>query len=71
MTRLRRHAVCAVGFMLAWQFVTAAGGGQPTGGATIPDDDGWTRAQPGYAWRFPRDHGSHPPYQIEWWYYTG
>ena len=20
---------------------------------------------------FPRDHGAHPEYQIEWWYYTG
>jgi predicted secreted hydrolase len=29
------------------------------------------RARPGYTWRFPRDHGSHPSYQTEWWYYTG
>ena len=21
--------------------------------------------------QFPRDHGAHPEYQIEWWYYTG
>jgi predicted secreted hydrolase len=21
--------------------------------------------------RFPRDHGSHPEYRVEWWYYTG
>ncbi|MGH7738770.1 MAG: lipocalin-like domain-containing protein [bacterium] len=28
-------------------------------------------AKPGYAWKFPRDHGSHPDYQTEWWYYTG
>ncbi len=22
-------------------------------------------------WSFPRDHGSHPPFQTEWWYFTG
>ncbi len=22
-------------------------------------------------WQFPRDHGAHPAYQTEWWYYTG
>ncbi len=31
----------------------------------------WRQAQPGYAFQFPRDHGSHPEYKIEWWYYTG
>jgi len=33
--------------------------------------DGWRQATPGYGWQFPRDHGSHPDYRIEWWYYTG
>ncbi len=28
-------------------------------------------AKPGYAWQFPRDHGSHSNYETEWWYYTG
>ena len=28
-------------------------------------------AVPGYAYRFPRDHASHPDFQTEWWYYTG
>ena len=28
-------------------------------------------ALPGYLYEFPRDHGSHPDYKIEWWYYTG
>jgi predicted secreted hydrolase len=27
--------------------------------------------QPGYAFEFPRDHGSHPEFRIEWWYITG
>src|SRR5437764_9400174 len=28
-------------------------------------------ALPGYEFAFPRDHGSHDDYKIEWWYYTG
>jgi len=26
---------------------------------------------PGYKFSFPKDHGAHPQYQTEWWYYTG
>jgi predicted secreted hydrolase len=33
--------------------------------------DGWRQAEVGYDLQFPRDHGSHPGYRIEWWYYTG
>ena len=28
-------------------------------------------AAPGYEYSFPRDHGSHPSFKTEWWYYTG
>ena len=28
-------------------------------------------ALPGYQFQFPRDHGSHPAFATEWWYYTG
>jgi predicted secreted hydrolase len=28
-------------------------------------------ALPGYDFAFPRDHGSHPEYRTEWWYFTG
>jgi predicted secreted hydrolase len=24
-----------------------------------------------WEWQFPRDHGSHPEFQTEWWYFTG
>ncbi|MBD3165969.1 hypothetical protein GF324_05185 [bacterium] len=27
--------------------------------------------EPGYEWSFPRDHGNHPAYAMEWWYYVG
>ena len=29
------------------------------------------RAHGRRAWRFPRDHGQHSRYRLEWWYYTG
>jgi len=32
---------------------------------------GWKDAAPGRAISLPADHGSHPDYRIEWWYYTG
>ncbi len=28
-------------------------------------------ARPGYLFTFPEDHGAHPAFQTEWWYYTG
>ncbi len=28
-------------------------------------------AEAGYVFSFPRDHGSHPVYRTEWWYFTG
>lgn len=28
-------------------------------------------AKPGYSFSFPKDHGSHPGYRTEWWYFTG
>jgi predicted secreted hydrolase len=31
----------------------------------------WADAAPGFAFSFPRDHGAHPEYRIEWWYWTG
>lgn len=31
----------------------------------------WREAKAGYRYSFPRDHGSHDDYGIEWWYYTG
>jgi predicted secreted hydrolase len=36
-----------------------------------PETGGWRQAEPGYRFRFPSDHASHPEYKIEWWYYTG
>lgn len=35
------------------------------------DISGFARAIAPWDWRFPRDHGAHPAFQTEWWYYTG
>jgi predicted secreted hydrolase len=37
--------------------------------ATTPD--GFAVARPGYRFAFPKDHGSHPAFRTEWWYFTG
>jgi predicted secreted hydrolase len=33
--------------------------------------EGFAVPQPGRVFVFPRDHGSHPEFKIEWWYVTG
>ena len=35
------------------------------------DISGFARAIKPWDWQFPRDHGAHPAFQTEWWYYTG
>ena len=32
---------------------------------------GGVQARPGYVYSFPRDHGSHDQFGLEWWYFTG
>ena len=31
----------------------------------------WRQAIGPWKWTFPRDHGSHPEFRTEWWYFTG
>jgi len=31
----------------------------------------WQRAIGAWSWAFPRDHGAHPNFKTEWWYFTG
>lgn len=35
------------------------------------DASAFVRAIAPWHWQFPRDHGAHPAFQTEWWYYTG
>jgi predicted secreted hydrolase len=36
-----------------------------------PSTPSFRPATTGYRYEFPKDHGSHPAYRTEWWYYTG
>jgi len=45
------------------------GGHASEGGLTTTD--GFAVPQPGRRFVFPRDHGSHPEFSVEWWYITG
>ncbi len=51
------------------------GNGDVEASAVLTLDDanisGFTRALEPREWTFPRDHGAHDDYQLEWWYYTG
>lgn len=38
---------------------------------SAPADDGYARALEPIEFVFPRDHGPHPDFRTEWWYYTG
>jgi predicted secreted hydrolase len=40
-------------------------------GAGLGLEEAFQIPRPGRAFQFPRDHGSHPEYQTEWWYYSG
>ena len=31
----------------------------------------WQQAIEPWTWSFPRDHGAHPDFKTEWWYFTG
>jgi predicted secreted hydrolase len=39
--------------------------------APLPAEGDYRRALPGWQYEFPRDHGAHPDFRTEWWYYTG
>lgn len=44
---------------------------EPSAATEAKNKDAWREAEAGYRYEFPRDHGSHEDYGIEWWYYTG
>lgn len=53
-------------FILCIMFLLASGAG-----AAAQVETGFQQASPRFEMQFPRDHGSHPDFQTEWWYYTG
>jgi predicted secreted hydrolase len=38
---------------------------------STPAAEPWQRAIGPWTWAFPRDHGAHPSFKTEWWYFTG
>jgi predicted secreted hydrolase len=40
----------------------------PAGAAA---EEAFQQPQPGRVWQFPADHGSHPGFKTEWWYWVG
>ncbi len=52
---------------LAWSATTAIAETTRVGEASFQ----WRNAAPGWNYQFPRDHGAHEDFRIEWWYYTG
>jgi predicted secreted hydrolase len=56
-------AFCKAAALLALGFGLAA--------ATAHAEDDWQRAVGPWSWNFPRDHGAHPDFKTEWWYFTG
>jgi len=53
----------------AWSVVANASASAET--APLTTAEGFAVPQRGYRFSFPRDHGSHPEFKLEWWYITG
>ena len=51
---------------IAWLILAVLIAFSPCEGA-----DDWARALGLRNWTFPKDHGAHPEYRTEWWYFTG
>jgi predicted secreted hydrolase len=61
-------AICILQFALLVALVFIFFGPLPPAGAA---ETGWVRVIGPRIWNFPRDHGAHPEYRTEWWYFTG
>lgn len=72
---MRRLALLAVVFLLACEDGTgtapARAGSPMTQVMASPADTGFARALAPRPFEFPRDHGAHPDFRSEWWYFTG
>lgn len=62
-----RHAMILAAVWLIYLLPGAAAEFHPP----LQTADGFAVPQPGRRFEFPRDHGSHPEFKIEWWYVTG
>ncbi len=60
---------CTVLVLLLLALSCAAMDGCDPCGAQAGEE--WVQAVEPRDWNFPRDHGAHPAYRTEWWYFTG
>ena len=65
-THFCRAPILAAAVLSVVMLLPAAGFQPP-----VKTTDGFAVPQPGRRFEFPRDHGSHPEFKIEWWYVTG
>jgi len=63
----RKRLECG-GWLVLLSLLLAACGGGPEGGF---DAEGYRTVTGPCGFVFPRDHGAHPEFRTEWWYYTG
>lgn len=65
-----RARIFLAGVVVVSNVASGAGIGNAVGEGA-PAEVGWTQAVPGWNFEFPRDHGPHPDFKSEWWYFTG
>lgn len=66
-TRARQLIVGVLGLCCGFSALIV----QPSGAASANASSTLDHAVPGYTYAFPRDHGAHETYGLEWWYVTG
>mgnify|MGYP005850511945 CR=1 FL=1 len=54
-----------------WLFIGFVLTTSPVVGGVGAETGDFQPARPGRVFQFPRDHGAHPDFRTEWWYYTG
>jgi predicted secreted hydrolase len=69
--RRLRAALVAFALLLPGGGSFASEAPAATAGAAAPSTAHFASAAAPYAFSWPRDHGAHPDYRTEWWYYTG
>jgi predicted secreted hydrolase len=68
---LRRGVSVAAGLACAVCAMGAAVEGSGARPTPLVTAEGFAVPQPGKVFSFPRDHGAHPEFKLEWWYVTG
>ena len=65
----RRHPLAGIAKLALFALFLLSRSYLHAGSATPPEI--WQRAIGPWNWQFPRDHGAHPDFKTEWWYFTG